>query len=133
MAFMHAVPAGHTSLEKALLRILQIQREEAPRGSQWHTDLIQRAGRATDSRPAILPAALVRAVDRTRKFRHVAVRGYDTFDPDDAEPAVRRSERSPCGDCRVSAGNRPIGPFACLSARARHNYTHGAYCHPGRA
>jgi len=61
MAFMHAMLAGHTSLERVLLRILQVQGEAAPSGSQWHADLIQRAGRATDSRPAILSAALVRA------------------------------------------------------------------------
>jgi hypothetical protein len=93
MAFMHAMLAGHTSTEKALLRVLQLQREEAPSGSQWHADLIQRAGRATDSRPAILTPTLVQAADRTRKFRHVAVRAYDSFDPDDAEPAVRAAEQ----------------------------------------
>ena len=93
MAFMHAMLAGHTSIEKALLRVLQLQREETPSGSQWHADLIQRAGRATDSRPAILTPTLVRAADRTRKFRHVAVRAYDSFDPDDAEPAVRAAEK----------------------------------------
>jgi hypothetical protein len=93
MAFMHAMLAGHTSIEKALLRVLQLQREEAPSGSQWQADLIQRAGRATDSRPAILTPTLVQAADRTRKFRHVAVRAYDSFDPDDAEPAVRAAEK----------------------------------------
>jgi hypothetical protein len=93
MAFMHAMLAGHTSLEKALLRVLQLQGEEAPSGSQWHADLIRRAGRDTGNRPAILPAALVRAADRTRRFRHVAVRAYDSFDPDDAEPAMRAAEK----------------------------------------
>lgn len=78
MVFMHAMLAGHTSLEKALLRILQVQGEDAPSGNQWHADLIQRAGRTTDRRPAILPTDLVRAADRTRKFRHVAVRAYDS-------------------------------------------------------
>jgi hypothetical protein len=93
MAFMHAMLAGHTSIEKALLRVLQLQREQAPSGSQWHADLIQRAGRTTGSRPAILTPTLVQAADRTRKFRYVAVRGYDSFDPDDAEPAVRAAEK----------------------------------------
>ncbi len=97
MAFMHAMLAGHTSLEKALLRVLQIQGEEAPSGGQWHADLIQRAGRTTGDRPAILSATLLRAADRTRKFRHVAVRAYDTFDPDDAEPAVRAAEKVAAG------------------------------------
>jgi hypothetical protein len=97
MAFMHAMLAGPTSLETALLRILEIQGEEAPGGSQWHADLIRRAGRATENRPVILPAQLVNAADRTRKFRHVAARAYDTFDPDDAEPAVRAAEKVAAG------------------------------------
>ena len=97
MAFMHAMLAGPTSLETALLRILEIQGEETPGGSQWHADLIRRAGRATENRPVILPAQLVNAADRTRKFRHVATRAYDTFDPDDAEPAVRAAEKVAAG------------------------------------
>ncbi len=36
MAFMHAMHAGHTSLERVLLRIIEIQGEEAPSGRQWH-------------------------------------------------------------------------------------------------
>ena len=97
MAFMHAMLAGHTSLEQALLRIFQMQGEEPPSGGQWHSDLIQRSGRAANSRPAILPSPLIWVVDRTRKFRHVAVRAYDTFDPDDAEPAVRAAEKVAAG------------------------------------
>ena len=90
---MHAMHAGHTSLEKVLLHILEIQGKEAPTGRQWHADLIQRAGKATADRPAILPSELLRAVDRTRKFRHFAAHAYDTFDPDDADPAVRAAEK----------------------------------------
>lgn len=97
MAFMHAMLAGHTSLEKVLLRILEIQAEEAPTGRQWHADLIQRSGRETNNRPAILPASLVPPADRTRRFRHVAAHAYDTFDPDDAEPAVRAAEKLAAG------------------------------------
>lgn len=93
MGFMHAMLAGHTSVESALLRILEMQGEEQPSGRQWHADLVQRAGRTTNGRPAILPADLVQAIDRTRRFRHVAAHAYDTFDPDDAEPAVRAAEK----------------------------------------
>lgn len=106
MAFMHAMLAGHTSLKKALLRILQVQGEETPSGSQWHADLIQRAGRQTARRPAILPPTLVHAADRTRKFRHVAVRAYDNFDPDDAEPAVRAAEKVSAGLAEAIAAYR---------------------------
>lgn len=111
MAFMHAMLAGHSSLEKALLRILQIQGEEAPTGSQWHADLIQRAGRSAESRPAILTPELVRAADRTRKFRHVAVRAYDSFDPDDAEPAVRAATKVAAGlAAAIAAYRQAIDP-----------------------
>ena len=100
--------AGHTSLEKALLRILEIQREEAPVDRQWHADLIQRARRAADNRPVILPAILAHAADRTRKFRHVAVRAYDNFDPDDA---VRAAEKVAAGLVNaVAAYRRAIDP-----------------------
>lgn len=92
MAFLHAMFAGHTSLERALLRILDLHGEEAPSGRQWHADLITRAGRAVGGRPAILPEALAKAADRTRRFRHVAAHTYDTFDAADADPAVQAAE-----------------------------------------
>ena len=72
MAFMHAMLAGHTSLEKALVRILEMIGEDVPTGQQWHAGLIRRAGRAGPQRPAILPADLIAAADRTRRVRHVA-------------------------------------------------------------
>ena len=90
---MHAMHAGFTSMEKVLLRILEIRGEEAPSGRQWPADLIQRAGRETADRPALLPRDLLPAADRTRKFRHFAAHAYDTLDPDDAEPAVRAAEK----------------------------------------
>jgi hypothetical protein len=97
MAFMHAMYAGHTSMERALLRILEIQGEEAPSGRQWHADLIARVGAHAAGRPAILSTALVKAADRTRKFRHITAHTYDTFDPDDADPAVRAAEKLVAG------------------------------------
>jgi hypothetical protein len=111
MAFMHAMHAGHTSMEKVLLRILEIQGEEAPTGRQWHADLIHRAARATADRPAILPPELLPAADRTRKFRHFAAHAYDTFDPDDADPAVRAAETMAAGfDRAITAYRQAIDP-----------------------
>lgn len=92
MAFMHAVMAGHTSLENALNRILKLLGEEPPSGETWHADLIRRVSRASGDRPPILDADLSRAADRTRRFRHVAARGYDSFDPEEAAPAVSATE-----------------------------------------
>jgi hypothetical protein len=88
MAFMHSMQAGHTSLETALIRILALVDEPRPTGEFWHTDLIRRAGSPAPGRPEILPPALAQAADRTRRFRHVAVRTYDAFDTDEAVTAV---------------------------------------------
>lgn len=92
MAFMHAVMAGHTSLETGLTRILKLLGEEAPSGETWHADLIRRVSRPGGNRPPILDAELSRAADRSRRFRHVAARGYDSFDPEEATPAVSAAE-----------------------------------------
>ena len=106
MAFMHAMHAGHTSVEKVLLRILEMQGEEAPTGRQWHPDLLNRAGRAAADRPAILPPHLLHAADRTRKFRHFAAHAYDTFDTDDANPAVAAAEKAAAGFAAAIAAYR---------------------------
>ena len=97
MAFMHAMYAGHTSMERALLRILELQGEEAPSGRQWLADLVARVGSNVGDRPAVLSVTLVKAADRTRKFRHVTAHTYDNFDPDDADPAVRAAEKLAAG------------------------------------
>ncbi len=88
MAFMHAMQAGHTSLESALLRILGLFEEEPPTGAQWHADLIRRAVRPVGDRPAILTGAIGDAADETRQFRNVAARAYDNFKAERAREAV---------------------------------------------
>jgi hypothetical protein len=85
--------AGHTSLESALLRILDMRGEQRPAGEAWHADLIRRVSRPTGIRPAVLPADLAKAADRTRRFRHVAVRTYDQFEPEEAAGAVSAAGR----------------------------------------
>jgi hypothetical protein len=93
MSLMHAMQAGHTSLETALLRIFDMRAEQRPSGDSRHMDLIRRAAAATASRPAILPPATAKAADQTRRFRHVAVRTYDQFEPDEATGAIKAAER----------------------------------------
>ena len=88
MAFMHAMQAGQTSMETALLRILDLCGEEAPTGARWHADLIARAGSAVGDRPAILDEVVRRAADMTRRFRSVAAHAYDAFDHTQAAGAV---------------------------------------------
>ena len=92
MGFMHAVQAGHTSLENALLRILDLIDEPRPRGDAWHADLIGRAGQVVGQRPAILPLDLVGSADETRRFRNRASRAYDNFDPGRITPTVAAAD-----------------------------------------
>lgn len=98
MAFMHSMQVAHTSLESGLIRILELIGEEKPGGEQWHADLIRRAGMERPGvRPAILGAGLAAAANRTRRFRHVAVRGYDSFEPEEAEGAVEAARKLAAG------------------------------------
>ncbi len=88
MGFMHAMMAGHTSLESAVLRVFDFYDEEPPSGETWHYDLIARAARSVGSRPALFNAEQYALVQRTRAFRHVSVRNYNRFDAELAKPAV---------------------------------------------
>lgn len=88
MAFLHAMLAGQTSLEAALLRILDLFQEQPPTGRRWHADLIARAARPLDERPAILTGAVAAAADETRRFRSIATHAYDNFDETRAAKAV---------------------------------------------
>jgi hypothetical protein len=88
MAFLHAMLAGQTSLEAALLRILGLLAEEAPTGARWHADLIARATRRLGERPPILTGEAAAAAEETRRFRSVAAHAYDNFDEARAAKAV---------------------------------------------
>ena len=88
MALMHAMQSGHTSLESALVRILALLGEETPSGRDWHADLIKRVSCAMAGRPAILPPDLASAAGETRRFRHVAMRSYSSFNIESARPSM---------------------------------------------
>ncbi len=88
MAFLHAMLTGHTSLESALLRIFELLGEPVPTGSRSHADLIARASRRLDDRPAILTGKAATAAGETRRFRSVAVHADDNFDETCAARAV---------------------------------------------
>jgi hypothetical protein len=92
MAFMHSMQAGHTSLENGLKRILVIVNEDLPSGESWHADLINRASKKTQKRPAILSKVTSNFADETRRFRNVAVRSYDSFLPQYADVSVSAAE-----------------------------------------
>lgn len=97
MALLHAMQAGHTSLEAALRRILDVLGEEPPTGDQSHADLVRRVARAVStpglSRPAILPEQVARDADEARRFRHRATHDYDNFDPARAMPSIEAARR----------------------------------------
>lgn len=89
MALMHALQSAHTSLESALVRILEMLGEEKPAGVTWHADLIKRvAATMPGRRPAILSARLANAADETRKFRHRATHTYEAFQVQEAERTI---------------------------------------------
>lgn len=89
MAFMHAMQSGHTSMESALCRILDILGEERPTGTAWHDDLIRRVrGERPGSRPPILSPSAADHADETRRFRHLAMRTYGNFKASEAKKSV---------------------------------------------
>jgi len=89
MAFMHAMQAGHTSLESGFVRLLELLDEERPTGAQWHADLIRRIARPRPGvRPALLSLELASFADETRRFRSVALHAYDSFRAPEASQAV---------------------------------------------
>jgi len=89
MAIMHALQSAHTSLESALVRILEMLGEERPLGENWHADLIKRvAAVRPGTRPAILTARLAKAADETLRFQHGAARNYEGFEVEDATPTI---------------------------------------------
>jgi hypothetical protein len=92
MAFLHAMLAGHTSLETALLRILDLLGEQPPTGASWHADLISRVSRALDNRPAIVTDPVAAAAHETRRFRSIAAHAYDNFDESRASKAIESAD-----------------------------------------
>jgi hypothetical protein len=93
MAFMHAMLAGHTSLEESFKRIMGLVDEEPPVGENWHADIVKRMSLPLEGlRPAFLTADLLPHVQQTRKFRHVAVQTYDDFNWNDAKASVESAD-----------------------------------------
>lgn len=96
MALMHALQSGHTSVEAALVKALDILGEDPPHGGDWHATIIRRLSRERRdefARPAILSPELARDLDETRRFRHRAMHVYEGFDARLAAPAVEAAER----------------------------------------
>jgi hypothetical protein len=89
MAIMHALQSAHTSLESALVRILEMLGEERSVGENWHADLIKRvAAVRPGTRPAIQTARVAKAADETRRFRHRATHNYDDFEVEEVIPTI---------------------------------------------
>ncbi len=96
MALMHALQAAHTSAEKALQRVLRILDEDQPVGEDWHRTLIARLAKPLSgehARPAVLSAEVASDLDETRRFRHIAMRSYGTFDARKTVPSIDAARR----------------------------------------
>lgn len=95
MAFMHAMQSGYSSVENGLLRILSILDEAHPsKNESWHSDLISRVSREiTGNRPAILSVDTANLAEELMRFRHVAIRNYNNFRPDQAAHAVAAARK----------------------------------------
>ena len=98
MALMHSLQSAHTSLEGALLRILEMLREERPVGEDWHMTLVRRVSSGlSGKRPPVLSASLAAAADETRRFRHRAVHNYDSFRISEIAGTIRAAEKLVAG------------------------------------
>lgn len=97
MALMHFMQCGHTSVEAALVSILEILDEQPPaKNDTWHVDLLNRIGREMSgqhARPAIVGADMLADLQETRRFRHMATRSYGRFDIARAEPSMAAARR----------------------------------------
>lgn len=96
-AFMHAMGAGYTSVENALLRVLDILGETPPSGNAWHKDLIDRLSRpmsGENARPTFFDAEMRRDLLECLRMRHrVRHSEYDEFIPNKAEPSIEAARR----------------------------------------
>lgn len=93
LAFMHAMQAGHTSMESGMVRIMNLVQEDVPSGDQWHADVVKRMSQAIDGkRPAFLDPRLAKAANETRTFRHVASHTYDDFNWAEARRPVEAAQ-----------------------------------------
>ena len=93
-AFMHAIQAGHTSLESGLLRIFKTLGEPAPHDiDDGHDAIVRQAFEPVEGRPSILPPELFRDVNRTRRARNLAAKDYDNFDMDRAAGTAEAADK----------------------------------------
>jgi hypothetical protein len=94
MALMHSMQAGYTSFENGIKKIFNILGEELPFGGVSDVDIIKRAARKIEGqRPAIISNNAYNLADKVRRFRHVAVRNYDDFVPDDFGNSILAAEQ----------------------------------------
>ena len=76
-SFCYSIEAGHRAMEAGLERILGGIGEKLPASRhQWHSDLLDQAGEATSTRPAILTSSMRKHAHETRRTRHVFHHDY---------------------------------------------------------
>jgi hypothetical protein len=92
-AVQEALQDGYVSFEKAAEHVLDLVQEPKPEGRRWHENLLTMVTAPTNRRPALAPT-LTDALDELRRFRHVAVHGYDNFQIERAAPAIAAARRA---------------------------------------
>ena len=93
---MHAMQAGHTSAETALVRVLRILSDDPPTGEDWHKKVFERLAKvngADHARPALLSSTVAADLEETRRFRNRAMRSYGGFNAQRAVPSLQAAER----------------------------------------
>jgi hypothetical protein len=98
-AFQKFLQDGYGSIERALVRVLEMFDETPPRGQSWHADLLRLAvawqaaeAGAEPARPRFAPG-LMADLQVLLRFRHVAMHGYSDFDLEMARPAAEAAGR----------------------------------------
>ncbi|TCZ52913.1 ribonuclease toxin HepT-like protein [Roseicella aquatilis] len=98
-AFQKFLQDGYSSVERALIRVLELFDGTPPQGRSWHSDLLRLAvawqapaGASGPVRPPFAPALLA-DLRLLLQFRHVAMHGYSEFDLSLARPAAEAAAR----------------------------------------
>ncbi len=109
-----ALQDGYASIEAAALYVLSLAREPRPEGPRWHEDLMVQVTAPGSARPGFA-SRLERDLHELRRFRHIAMHGYATFEVDRAEPSVRAARLVSAG---LAAAAEEFGRgFGLLSPR----------------
>jgi hypothetical protein len=61
----------YTGIERCLVQITRVLNGGTPDGAEWHRRLLERMGRSTDLRPAVLSTPCIADLQDLLRFRHL--------------------------------------------------------------